>query len=39
MEKITLSPVMTDNSLGSVDEIVVFLDGKLTEDVFVSNRN
>ena len=30
---------MIDNSLGGVDKIVVFLDGKVTEDVVGSNTN
>ena len=34
-----LPPIITYNSLGSVDNIVIFLDGKVTEDFVGSNRN
>ena len=37
VEPIILPSVMTDNSLGSVDKIVVFLNGRATEDVVDSN--
>ena len=32
-------PIIIDDSLGSVDNIMIFLDGKVTEDFFGSNRN
>ena len=34
-----LPPIIIDDSLGSVDNIMIFLDGKVTEDFFGSNRN
>ena len=39
VKPITLPHVIPDNILGGVYEIVVFLDGKLNEDVVGSNRN
>ena len=39
MEPIILPPVMKDNRLGSVDNIVVFLDWKVTEYVVGININ
>ena len=39
VEPFILPPVMKENGLGSVDKIVVFLDGQFTKNVVVSNRN
>ena len=39
MEPVNLPPIMTDGSMGSVDEIGVLSDVKVSESVLGINRN